>query len=192
MRNLINLNKVNKSTVVLLCSLLLIGVSITGVFAYLMDADKANNVTVVGGNRIEIVEEFDPPDKIEPNVEFTKDVSVNNVGLSDCFVRVKAVFTDSDMEKYCTVDFNSSEDASDNTVDYWYNKEDGYYYLKEILESGERSASLFTKIKISEDIPANEIKDFDVLVYVESYQSEGFTDYKDAWTHYHRNNPSNS
>lgn len=182
----------NKTTLFLFCAFVLVCMGVAGIYAYLSDGDKASNTFTIGGNRVGITEEFEPPEKLEPGVEFKKDVSVTNVGPSDCYVRVKAVFTDSDMEKYCTVDFNSSSDANDRSADYWYNSEDGYYYYKEILESGDRSPSLFTKVSISEDIPANEIKEFDILVYVESYQSAGFDNYRDAWAHYHRNDPSNS
>ena len=162
---------------VLIASLFTVG----GVFAYLSDADVAVNQVTVGGNRVDLIEEFTPPAKLEPGISFAKDVKVSNVGPSDCFVRIKAVFTDSDMEKYCTVDFN--------TRDYEYNETDGYYYYKKVLKSEEETPSLFTTVSLSESIPADEIRDFDILVYTETYQSYGFDDYEDAWNHYHRNKP---
>lgn len=158
--------------------------------AFLSDADKAKNNFRVGTNKIEIVEDFEPPAKLEPNIEFKKDVSIKNIGTGDAFVRIKAVFTDSDMEKYCTVDFNSSEDKDNKSADYWHNTEDGYYYYKKNLKAGDSSPSLFTKVAVG-NIPVEEIKDFDILVYAESYQSSGFDDYNDAWDYYQRNNPSN-
>lgn len=149
--------------------------------AYLSDGDSAVNEITVGGNRVEIVEEFEPPAELVPGVSFTKDVKVENVGPSDCYVRIKAVFTDSDMGKYCSVDFN--------TTDYTYNEADGYYYYKKILKSGDATPSLFTTVTLSNAITTAEIKDFDILVYTESYQSAGFTDYSKAWEHYHKNKP---
>lgn len=180
----------NNILLVAVCSLLLLSVLGTGIYAYLSDSDKADNKFTIGGNRIEIQEDFQPPEEIVPGVEFKKDVTVTNVGLSDCFIRIKAVFTDSDMGKYCTVDFNASEDANDRSADYWYNAADGFYYYKKVLKQGDVTESLFTKVKVSEDIPAAEIKGFDILVYAESYQAGDFDNYMDAWEHYHRNKPS--
>lgn len=154
---------------------------IRGVSAFLTDADSADNMFTVGGSNIEIVEEFDPPDKLEPGTAFTKDVKAKNLGPSACYVRIKAVFTDSDMGKYCTVNWN--------TRDFAYNSEDGYYYYKKVLDVGKHTESLFSTITLSDSIPPGEIKDFDVLVYLESYQSNGFANYEAAWEHYHRNKP---
>lgn len=169
-------------------SIILIG----GIVASLIDSDKANNTVTVGGNRIEIIEDFSPPEKLEPGVEFKKDVSVKNVGLSDCYVRIKAVFTDSDMEKYCVVDWN--------TDDFEYNANDNFYYYKKELKQGEITESIFKKViikttydsdgdGIEENISTDEMKDFDILVYAESYQSRGFNNYTEAWKHYKRNKP---
>ena len=180
------MNKLNskiKSTGFVIVFMLLIGVmGVGGLSAYFMDADTADNRMTIGGNRIELIEEFVPPKELIPGTQFTKDVKVENVGPNDCFVRIKAVFTDSDMEKYCEVDFD--------TNNYEYNISDGFYYYKKILKSGETTPSLFSTVSLSSETPADEIKDFDILVYTESYQSEGFTDYHDAWEHYARNNPS--
>ena len=187
---MINLKNINKKNIIVVFALSLICIGIGSTMAYLSDADKVENSFKIGTNKIEIVEDFEPPAKLEPNIEFKKDVSIKNVGSGDTFVRIKAVFTDSDMEKYCTVDFNSSEDKNDKSVDYWYNTEDGYYYYKENLKIGDSSPSLFTKVALG-NIPVEEIKDFDILVYVESYQSAGFDNYNDAWDYYQRNNPSN-
>ena len=171
-----------------IASIILIG----GIVASLIDSDRANNTVIVGGNRIEIIEDFSPPERLEPGVEFKKDVSVTNVGLSDCYVRIKAVFTDSDMEKYCIVDWN--------TDDFEYNADDNFYYYKKELKQNETTESLFTTVSIKttydsdgdgtdEAISVDEMKDFDILVYAESYQSRGFSNYKEAWKHYRRNKP---
>lgn len=164
------------------CFLLLSSFWITGrVFAYLADGDKAVNMMVIGGNRVELIERFEPPAELVPGVTFTKDVKVKNVGQNDCYVRIKAVFTDSDMGDYCTLDFNMQE--------YEYSEEDGYYYYKKVLKKDEETTSLFTTVSLSRSIPKEQIKDFDILVYTETYQSHGFDDYKHAWAHYHRNRP---
>ena len=170
-----------KKLLMVIAILLLLISACVGAFAYLTDADRATNTLTVGGVNVGIVEEFDPPKEIVPGVAFTKDVKVQNNGPSNCYVRIKAVFTDSDMEKYCSVDWNTS--------DFVYNDEDGYYYYKGELEVGELTKSLFTTVTVSDSIPEAEIKDFDILVYTEAYQSNGFDNYEEAWEHYHRNKP---
>ena len=149
--------------------------------AYFTDGDTAVNMVAIGGNRIELVEVFDPPSRLEPGVSFKKDVKVRNVGSNDCFVRIKAVFTDIDMGKHCSLDWNE--------LAYEYSEEDGYYYYKKVLKKNEETESLFTTVSLSASIPEAEIKDFDILIYTETYQSYGFEDYREAWTHYQRNKP---
>ena len=163
-------------------SLLGISLGIGNLIAYLADGDTAINKLDIGQNEIELVEEFQPPKELTPGVSFTKDVSVINIGPCSCYVRIKSVFTDSDMEKYCTVDYNDE--------DFVYNDEDGFWYYKEVLNFDSSTPSLFTTVILSDTIPESEIKDFDILIYAESYQSDGFDSYEDAWEYYSRNSPS--
>ena len=185
----------NKKLTVILACVLVLSLCSVGVAAYMTDADSARNKLVVGGNRIEIEEGFIPPPELKPGVSFTKNVRVKNVGASDCYVRVMAVFNTSDMEKYCEVDWN--------TTDWSYNSEDNYWYYPNSISQGEKTPSLFTKVKVkeyydfngngtiedSETIPQSIIEDFDIIVYAESYQSADFSDYREAWAHYQVNKP---
>lgn len=196
MRKLKNFKEIqnNKFAIILSCVLAL-AVCITGVVAYLADADWANNHLMIGGNRITVEEGFIPPPALEPGVSFTKNVRVKNTGLSDCYVRVMAVFTTSDMEKYCEVDWN--------TTDWVYNSEDNYWYYPQSISEGNKTPSLFTKVTIKEFydfdgngtededeiIPESIMQDFDIIVYAESYQSEGFSEYQAAWANYQKNKP---
>ena len=101
------------------------------IHAYFIDGDTAVNTSSIGGNRIELIEVFEPPGKLEPGVSFTKDVKVRNVGPNACYVRIKAVFTDSDMGKYCTLDLNEQA--------YEYSRIDGYYYYRKVLKPEEET-----------------------------------------------------
>ena len=53
-------------------ALLLFSVFLGATFAYLISQDKANNYFIVGENTVEISEDFVPPPKLEPDVQFTK------------------------------------------------------------------------------------------------------------------------
>ena len=167
--------------VVTLCLLLVLSFGITGVVAYLTDADRANNAMTIGGNHIALTEEFIPPESLAPGIVIPKNVKVTNTGITSCYVRVFAEFTDSDMGQYCEVDWN--------TTDWVYNSGDQYWYYKNAIATGESTTSLFTTITLIDGDYEAVIKDFDVIVYAESYQSYGFDKYEDAWAHYQINKP---
>jgi len=83
------------------------------------------------------------------------------------------------MEKYCSVDWNMD--------DFLY--EDGYFYYYFPLEAGEETSSLMTSISVSGELKEEEIQAFSLIVYAESYQADGFTNYIEAWEHCERNHP---
>ena len=150
--------------------------------AYLTDGDKADNELIIGSNRIEIVEEFDPPSEIIPGLEIKKDVKVKNTGSGDCYVRVKAVFDNSHMEQYCEIDWKDS--------DWIYNSTDGYWYYPNAIVSNEITRSLMTTVKIKETTPESVITPFDIIVYAESVETlngADAVDYDQAWEIYREN-----
>ena len=164
----------NKMLLTLSALFVLMGVS--SIIAFLLSGDKTDRDFVIGGNRIELIEEFDPPKELVPGTSFTKDVMIQNVGPNKCYVRIKAVFNNSDIGDYCTLDWN--------TTDYVYNSEDGYYYYTKELDLNEITESLFTTVLISNDTPESVIQDFNIIVYAESIQSATFDDYEHAWSVY--------
>lgn len=188
-------NLMKQRFAVVLAGILVFALCMTGIVAYLVDTASARNDFVIGGNRIEIEEGFIPPPELKPGISFTKNVKIKNVGPTDCYARVMAVFTTSDMEKYCEVDWN--------TEDWIYNAEDNYWYYPEAISTGEKTPSLFTKVTIKEsydfngdgtigadeNVPESLITDFDIIVYAESYQSGEYANYQDAWVHYQANKP---
>lgn len=147
--------------------------------AYFTDNDIETNSVSVGYNDIQVVEDFEPPKELAAGISFTKDVKVQNTGTVDCFVRVKALFTNSDMEQYCEVNYD--------TINWAYNDSDGYYYLINSVSVNEFSPSLFTTVKIKDDVESTEIKDFDILIYAESYQAYGYDTYQSAWSDFYKN-----
>lgn len=153
---------------------------VSSMYAYLTDQDNALNNVTIGSNIIGVNEIFEPPAKLEPGISFKKDVKVDNTGRSACYVRIKAVYTDSDMGKYCTLDIDEEN--------FVYNANDNFYYYIHKLEPYTSTPSLFTTVTLSEDIPIAEIKNFDILIYAESYPAAEFRNYEAAWKHYQRNN----
>lgn len=174
-----------KSKMAALVAAVILIAGISGMAAYLTAADTEENLVTLADNTIALVEEFTPPAELQPGVSFTKDVSVMNTGTGKCFVRVKAVFSSSDIGKYCTVDWPDESDPS-----WVYNEADGYWYYTKVLAQGEQTSSLFTMITLSEETPESVIQDFDMIVYAESYQNNNYTNYTDAWENYQKNLPT--
>lgn len=161
-----------------LAVLLALFVGSSGMYAYYTDQTKKDNQITIGQNDITIVEQFTPPDEIKPGVTFDKFPQVQNVKSVPCYVRMFADVGDSDVNEFLTINFESSK---------WTTKQDdGYYYYTEILEPGSTSEPLFTTVSISENADESKFKDFDILIYAESVQSEGYETYEDAWAEFTR------
>lgn len=170
-----------RNFIIAVAAVLLSGFAARGVYAYYTDGDHAINEFTIGGCNVEVVENYEPPKELSPGVKFTKEISVKNLGSSSAYVRIKAVFTTSDMEQWCTLDWN--------TKDFIYNEDDGFWYYTKPLDEGENTTNLFTSVTLSKDIPESEIEAFDILIYTEAYQSYGFNDYQSAWDYYVINKP---
>lgn len=174
--------KVNKKKGIIVAAVLSL-LCIGGIAAYLTTAAKITNTVTVGYNEVEIVEDFTPPIEMKPGVSFQKEVAVSNTGPVDCFVRVLSLFSRSDMEDLCDVNYN--------TQDWEYNETDQYWYYKHSLKTGETTEPLFDTVKIHDDASEAAIKAFDIIVYAESYQDSGeFSDYQAAWEHFQINHPA--
>lgn len=159
-----------------------------GTFAYLSDVAVKENQVTIGHNDTTIEEEFPSPTPtpMEKNPSYTKKIWVSNKGegqaLVDCFVRVALSYSNSDIGNAVILD-------GLNTTDWTYS--DGFYYYNQILKKGESTSPLITGFHIdSSKIDPKKyeeiLKNFEINVYEESVQSEGFTDPQSAFAHYLR------
>lgn len=139
----------------------------TGIYAYLTGQAERVNRLSMGENVIETEEEFPDPDP-KPGGSVKKVVKIKNTGDVPCFVRTQVLFSNGEAEAVSTIDFN--------TEDWTERQEDGYHYYKHILPVGESSTALMTAIKIADNAHLEDLKDFQVIVYSESVQSEGYQD----------------
>lgn len=168
----------------ILCAALC-SVSFTVTYSYLISQDSSVNTFIVGENTVEITEEYEPPKKLSPGIEFKKSPSVKNTGNLPCFVRVRADFSDSRAEEFC-------EPLDIDTQNWEYNESSGYYLYKNILNVGETTAPLFTTVKLKTEkldgtaYTENDMIDFDILVYAESVQQGEYTpdEYSTVWSRY--------
>lgn len=155
-----------KKLAVLLTVLLLAGAAASaGIYAYLSAEDSRVNRLTFGQNVIETEEEFPTPDP-RPGDSIEKKVRVKNTGDVPCFVRTRILFSNGEAEGVSTLEIN--------TTDWTERQEDGYHYYKHILPVGKSSTDLLTAVKIADSAQLEELKDFQIIVYSESVQSEGY------------------
>lgn len=146
--------------------LLLALLSCGSVFAYFTSQKEKVNAMTFGENVITTEEEFPEPDP-KPGDSVKKEVSIKNTGDVPCFVRTKILFSNNDAENVSTIDINTTD---------WVKNADGYYYYKKIVPVEKNTSLLMTAIKIADNANLDTLEDFEVIVYSESVQSEGFKD----------------
>lgn len=137
--------------------------------AYLSHVETKDNPITIGHNDIMIEEEFTPPKAWQPNTTYKKDVKIRNTGTVPCYIRVYAALSDADIP--AEINFDTGR---------WIQSSDGYWYQNSIIEPGANTPSLFTKVTI-QDAEAEQLKTFDVIIYAESVQAEGYSDIWDAF-----------
>ena len=96
-------------------------------------------------------------------------MKVRNTGSVPCYIRVYAALSDTTIPAH--MDFDTKD---------WTQADDGYWYHNSIVEPGAVTSSLFTKVTI-EDIEIEQRKTFDIIIYAESVQAEGYRDIRDAF-----------
>jgi len=101
--------------------------------AYLSDYDDEINRFTTSPVTTEIVEIFPEPELGKA----TKVVQIKNTGEQNCYVRCLIVASDDTMD----VEFENSEYKQ-----FWELHEDGYYYYKAILESGETTEPVLSSV----------------------------------------------
>lgn len=166
--------KDKKILIMLLVALLGIAYIAAGAtYAYLNANDLKANEFTIGYNDVELKEDFTSPIDINPGDKIKKKVWVENIGNTDAYVRVKILFSDSDMKNNCE-DLELGDDWS-------YNTNDDYYYYTKKLSAGDKTSNLIEFVKIKSRIDEEELKSFDIIVYVESKTSNASSSYSDAW-----------
>ena len=149
------------SAVALVCALGLAGLCGIG-YALFAGHDTAVNKVDIAYHDTAVVEDFQPPEKLEPEIEIPKKVQVANNGTDVCYVRVFCEFADASAEDFASLDYDEAK----------WTRHGNWWYLNEPLGIGETSAPLITKITIGQ-VGTEELADFEVLVVQESVQAKG-------------------
>lgn len=183
--------KKKKKTIYLLSFALLFVVLARGIFAY---ASSKNNSVV--DNHLHVatlegdIEEkgFTPKTNIPIGGKKSKDIKIKNSGNTALFVRVmvfpqiKIPFTDSEGKaspKLLPANIGKEIEAEMGTN--WEAGEDGYYYFKTKVLPDEKTSSLFTEVKLADDL-SDEYKgaEFDIQVKSETVTAANHQ-YRKVW-----------
>ena len=156
-------NKLLKSKIFWLAMVAVVfvgSVSVPSAMAYFTTYVEAQ-----GGYEITLGDETEIEEDVK---DMTKSISIKNTGETDCYVRVK-VFCGSQLN----ITYSGAVDGSGNQ--YWTLDNDGYWYYKDILKTGESSEVLNAKINLPEDYEDT----FNVIVVQECtpvlYKEDGST-----------------
>ena len=168
-------NKYFKVVLVLLAVAVAVGV----IYSIYYSGDTKDNVITIGNVNVHIVNNEVRPDPLVPGSVITKEVAVHNDGLSDAYIRVRFLFSDAVMGSNCTVDFNDT--------DWVYNSSDDFWYYPEVVEVGDDTPNLCNTITVSSSMNAEDITDFDCIIYAEAMNSMAFSGYTAAWNYIAQN-----
>ena len=148
------------------------GITGSVVYAYLIDQKETVNQIRILENTTHIEEEFEPPDEVKPGQVIKKKPCIVNDSVIPVYVRVRVVFSNLDAQAQC---------EPLKIKDSWKTGEDGYYYYQKKVLSGQRTDVIFDKIVIKNTVKKDELVSFDILVYEESVQTEGFSSPEEAF-----------
>lgn len=151
-------------------------IGITGSFAYAYLIDRKETVNLVRAADLEdkthIEEEFEPPEQVKPGQVIKKKPCIRNEAEIPVYVRVKIAFTSQEAMEQCEpLQIHAN----------WKKREDGYYYYQKKVLEGTCTETIFDNIVIKDTISEEEIVPFELLIYEEAIQAEGFSSAEDAF-----------
>ena len=146
-----------KKRKILVCAVIIscLSLSAYGTIAYFTADAVASNVITSGNIKIDLKETAIPEEGgspvpfenrigVMPGTAVSKIVQVENIGSQSAYIRVGV-----DKEIFLAEENTEEPDLSlvswDVNSDFWEEK-DGFYYYKEVLETGQTSEPLFTEV----------------------------------------------
>lgn len=158
-------------------------------YASLTDHDQKQNEFRVGDLKVSVEEEFEQPATFEPDKEYIKQVWAKNTGELDSFIRVLALPVLSKKQANGTTLLLPATVNGSNpvlTIDYnladWIEGEDGYFYYKKKLAQDEKTAFLFSKVRLNQTNITEDYQDVQLSFEIK-LEGIGISKYayRDAW-----------
>lgn len=170
-----------KKMFVLAVLVIILAGTVTGTLAYFTTKTVAHNVITSGEIDIALVESMKegndevpyPTDSvggIMPGADHSKIVRVENIGSNPAWVRVKVTKTvkvgrETLPDDVLTLDFD--------TTGAWIDGEDGYYYYRDALVPGGKTATpLFTSVHFDGEGMDNDYQNARIEINVQAYATQ--------------------
>ena len=180
-----NLNNKTKAVLAGISVIAVIGVA--GIIAYFTDTTSVTNHASMGIVDIDLKEytlnengekeEWEDKTNILPGQVISKIPEISCVtGSVDCYVRAKVEIYCRDENLQESSEMLTLENINVNENDWYYCKEDGYFYYKEILTDKSDPVALFSEVKIPENLNNTwSLEEITIDVTVDAIQSKNFT-----------------
>ena len=146
--------------------LLVMSLSFGGTYALLAARDEKPNEFIVGEDKIDITEVFEPPEELKPGKSFRKEPLILNTGNVSNYVRVRVEFTNE-------LALDILEPLEYDTINW--EKHGDYYYYRHALQPGGSTTALFSEVRVATERVGSgaelgdaDMLDFDILIYAES------------------------
>lgn len=168
------MTKLKKLMMVVASIMIAVGLPLTAFGAYSVAGETTNYVsTAQFGSKI--VEEYNPPEYVQPGAYVEKRVNIKNLGEASALVRVQLI------REFDKAELDPEMILLDVDTKNWVEK-DGWYYYKHILKGGEETSHPVLKGFTLSNEAGDEYKSTDghIRVIAESIQYDGgFV--KEAW-----------
>lgn len=175
-----------KTKIMIICSCIIAIICVMGILAYFTDTETVTNHVKMGIVDIDLKEytidkngnkiEWKNAQNILPGETISKIPEISCVnGSADCYIRAKVEIKTEDENLMNNEKMLTLDNVNVDTDNWYYCKEDGYFYYKEILTDKSESIILFTEVHIPLEWN-NEWagKEFSIDVTAEAIQSKNF------------------
>lgn len=153
----------------LVCLMYVSSISISS-YSYLQDIESTANGYTVGTADCTIVDSLTKPSAYTKGTVINNTVSVKNSGSVPCYIRIYV----SPSYSVDSFTFNMQSDSSLTGSAKWYKSGDWYYY-KSIVNAGETTSALYTRITLNTDMSSWSSDNMQIIKYAECIQSDGFS-----------------
>ena len=164
--------KADRAVLLLVSLVLVLSAAIGGTLGYLTSQVNVVNTMEAGTIDTTVVEDFDGSVK--------KNVTVENTGNSDAYIRAVIVVTWQD--KAGNVLPVSSGDYVMNQLDInWTKENDGFWYYNGVVAENEKTTNLINECKVEEGVTPPEGYNLNVEILASAIQAEPAQAVQDAW-----------
>lgn len=142
-----------KKLVSLLTATTLVGaVAVGGTLAYFTDRDEATNVIATGNVKVELTDSFDDATKVVPNQKFDGEISVENTGVNNAFIRLSIAPTENN--QLTLEDIQKTFQTQEELKETFDTKEEAEARVAALSEEGTSAKVVDNTTEVEESVQA--------------------------------------